>query len=151
MSAIAGANHLINGERRQARKLEALGRDRVVPHSPANTFGPQDAAPPSGVGWGSTEELASRVVAKRLVLKRIGLPLTFIPAKGHSKCAPSPPVVQGPGVASGIRRTEGAHPRKGRGAMHRVGRGEISRVYIYITKLMCIVFLCRSFLEKDYL
>ena len=46
-------------------------------------FGPQDAAPPSGVGWGSTEELASRVVAKRLVLKRIGLPLTFIPAKGH--------------------------------------------------------------------
>ena len=105
-----------------------------MPHSPAKTFGPQDAAPPSGVGWGSTEELASRVVAKWLVLKRIGLPLT-LSLKGSWKRAPSPPVVQGPGVASGIRRTEGAHPRKGRGAMHRRGRGIISRVvdsrYIY--------------------
>ena len=76
MSAIAGASHLINGERRQERELEALGRDRVVPHSPAKTLW-------STRCWGSTEELASRVVAKRLVLKRIGLPLTFIPAKGH--------------------------------------------------------------------
>ena len=84
-------------------------------------FGPQDAAPPSGVGWGSTEELAYRVVAKRLVLKRIGLPLT-LSLKGSWKRAPSPPVVQGPGVTSGFRRTVGAPPRKGRGAIAQGGR-----------------------------
>ena len=32
--------------------------------------------------------------------------------------------------------------------MHRVGRGKISRGYIYITKLMCIVFYVEVFLKK---
>ena len=93
--------------------------------------GPQDAAPPSGVGWGSTEELASRVVAKRLVLKRIGLPLTLSLKRVMVTCAVS---ASGSGARRGKRDSQdGRRPSpQGEGCHAQGGAGEnLSRVYIY--------------------